>query len=256
MTATIAQINGGVAGQASIKYEKYIKRIFNGYFPIDQQNIWGERITRSKTDVATRHLNFSIKNPEKSSTSTQIQVCTVDRFCKLFDPAKSIKTILDQFCGNHGYFKQPNMFKAHCVNVWAVDPKILCNEREIRRGRLLASNIKNFQHLINWFEANKRKVLEFAFKTGFNDPQHADTIADHIIWSSEKNSKEFELINIDILIDSIIENSTVKIRDHKRFGQSVIEIGPVTLQMKGSSGKSGYHNMQFNASLNDLKKYV
>lgn len=257
MTATQAQINGGKVGQASIKYEQYIKRIFCGHFPIDQEDIWDERITRSKTDVATRYLNFSIKNPEKSSTSTQIQVCTVDRFCKLLKPANNIKTMLDQFCGNHGYFKQPTLFEAHCVNVWGIDLKILCNEREIRRGRLLASSIKDSNHLVNWLEANKRKILEFVFKTGFNNPNNAATIASHIIWTKQKNSPEFEVIAIDPLIDSIVENSIVKIRDHKTFGQSVIEIGPVTLQMKGSGkNASAYHNMQFNASLDDLKKYI
>ena len=161
--------------------------------------------------------------------------------------------MLDQFCGNHGYFKQPTLFKAHCSKVWGVDPKLLNEKTEISRGRLLASSIKNSKQLVNWLEANKRKILEFVFKTGFNNPNNAATIASHIIWSKQKNSPEFEVIAIDPLIDSIVANSTVKVRS----SQSVFEIGPVTLQMKGSGhSAAAYHNMQFNASLNALKKYV
>ena len=37
---------------------------------------------------------------------------------------------------------------------------------------------------------------------------------------------------------------------------SVIKIGPMTLQMKGSGKGSAYHNMQFNMSLNDLTKFM
>jgi hypothetical protein len=55
------------------------------------------------------------------------------------------------------------------------------------------------------------------------------------------------------MIKNISLEATVEVKD----SQSVIKIGPFTLQMKGS-GKTGsaYHGMQFNASYKDLKEYI
>jgi hypothetical protein len=72
-------------------------------------------------------------------------------------------------------------------------------------------------------------------------------------WSTKKDCiQTVQEIDIDSLINNIVDKASVKIRP----SQSVIEIGPVTLQMKGSGKNSDYHNMQFNASLNDLNKYI
>ena len=42
-----------------------------------------------------------------------------------------------------------------------------------------------------------------------------------------------------------------------KHSQTVLKLGPITLQMKGSGDKKGtsYHSMQFNASLSDILKY-
>lgn len=261
MAVTQAQINGGKAGQASIQFENVVAKNKNGSLMEDCSDIWGERTTKSKTDVLTKEHNYSVKNPEKASTSTQIQVCPVNRFCRLFNISGTLKIQFDQFFGNHGFFKNAGKdkgkFVQHCTNIWNIDTKKLHPDNEIRRNRLLLSSIKDGHNMLQWFQNNMKAVLTFVFKTSFNDPANADTIANRILWVEKKNDYSSKVeIDIDTLIDSITKTSTVKIRDSKRYGQSVIEIGPVTLQMKGSGSKSGYHSMQFNASLNDIKKYI
>lgn len=257
--ATKAQIQGGIVGQASIKFENVVLSKKNGVKPIDQKDIWGY-ITKSKTDVIADY-NYSVKNPEKASTSTQIQICSVDRFCKLFNITGELKIKFDQFFGNNpDFFKGPKykkLFENHCRDVWDIDPATLDRQNEIRRNRLLFSSIKDNNHVLQWFQNNMKEVMEFIFKTSFNDPNNKDTIANRILWVEQKNNYDTKVeIDIDPLIKNIVAKSNVKIRDHKKFGQSVIEIGPVTLQMKGS-GKEGYsyHSMQFNASLNDIRKF-
>lgn len=262
MTATQAQIDGGKTGRESIEFENVVAENKNGVLMEDALDIWGQRITKSKTDVLTENHNYSVKNPEKASTSTQIQVCSVDRFCRLFGVSGNLKTQFDQFFGNHGFFKNigkdKGKFEQHCISQWNIDPSKLHPKNEIHRNRLLLSSIEEGDKLVDWFQDNIESVLTFVFKTSFNDPTNIDAIADTILWVEKKNDYSSKVeIDIDTLIDSIVSTATVKIRNNKRYGQSVIEIGPITLQMKGS-GKtaSAYHNMQFNASLKDIKKYI
>ncbi len=262
MPATQAQIDGGKAGRQSIEFENVVAENKNGVLMGDALDIWGQRKTKPKTDVLTENHNYSVKNPDKASTSTQIQVCSVDRFCRLFGINGSLKIQFNQFFGNHGFFKNTGKdkgkFQQHCINQWNIDPSKLDPKNEIRRCRLLLSSVPEGDKLLNWFQDNMESVLTFVFKTSFNNPANIDAIADTILWVEEKDNYSSKVeINIDTLIRSIVSTATVKIRDHKRFGQSVIEIGPVTLQMKGSGHTaSAYHSMQFNASLNDIKKYV
>ena len=258
--ATTAQIIGGYVGQASIKFEDVVAKNKNGKKPKDQKDIWGERKTKSKTDVLNSEYNYSVKNPESSSQSTQIQVCTVERFCKLFNVTGELKVKFDQFFGNNPeFFKGPKykqLFENHCRNVWNIDPSTLDPQKEVRRNRLLFSSIQNNKELLDWFQNNIQSVLKFVFKTSFNDPKNTDLIANRILWVKEKNNYGSRVeIDIDPLIKNIVSKSGVSIRDHKKHGQSVIEIGPVTLQMKGSGTGKAYHHMQFNASLNDILKF-
>lgn len=253
MTATQAQINGGKVGRASIEYEEYIADIFSGQQLGTHLGHWGQKKTTSKTDVTTKYLNLSIKNPAGPSTSTQIQVASVNRFCRLLQPAGCIKTKIDQFCGNHGIYKNQELFEQHCKNVWSINPYKLDSEKELRRGRLLIPSIPNSNWMVNWFQSNRRKILEFVFATGFNNTANQATIASHILWSKKKNSKDFEVIEISGLIDSIVDKAVAKVRP----SGSVIELGPITIQMKGSGkSASAYHNIQFNASLNDIRKWI
>lgn len=258
--ATKAQIQGGKTGQASIKFENLVSSKKNGTKPIDQKDIWGGPPTTAKTDVVADY-NYSVKNPGSASTSTQIQVCSVDRFCKLFNISGDLKVKFDQFFGNGpNFFKDSEykeIFENHCRNIWGIDPSGLDSEKEIRRNRLLFSSIKDNTAILQWFQENMEKVLEFVFKTSFNDPKNKDVIANRILWTREKDDYDSKVeMDIDPIIKNIVSKTKVAIRDHKRHGQSVIEIGPITLQMKGSGEyASGYHSMQFNASLNSIIKF-
>tara|TARA_R110000796_G_scaffold88631_1_gene191384 strand:- start:79 stop:840 length:762 start_codon:yes stop_codon:yes gene_type:complete len=252
--ATKAQIKGGQQGRNSgYAFEPIVMSKKNGWEPTNMLDIWGERITTSKTDVITENYNYSIKNTKKSSTSTQIQVCSVDRFCRLFQIKGNLKVQFDQFFGNHGFFKDQELFKEHCQNVWGINPKKLSLKTEIRRNRILGGNLTNPQSVVIWFQENIRPVLEFALKTSFNNPINSEVIANRILWTKIKDCYETRSeFDIDPLIDSITANATVKVRPTG----SVIEIGPVTLQMKGSGRiASAYHNMQFNASLNAINNF-
>ena len=250
--ATQAQINGGLRGlNTGHSFEAKVRSKKNGWFPTTMLDIWGERKTRCKTDVVTKYHNYSIKN---SQTSTQIQVCSVDRFSRLFNIDSHLKPQFDQFFGNHGYFKDQKLFREHCEKIWGIDTKNLSEENEIRRNRVLGSNLTNSQSMVDWFQENIRPVLEFLFKTSFNNPVNTETIANRVLWTKEKDCYESRCeFDIDPLIDKIAEKAIVKIRPNG----SVIEIGPVTLQMKGSGkSASAYHNMQFNASLKDIEKWI
>ena len=87
--ATQAQIDGGLRGRdEGHDFEKTVRLNKDGRFPSDMLDIWGERTTTSKTDVVTEDYNYSIKN---SQTSTQIQVCSVNRFCRLFNIDDNLK---------------------------------------------------------------------------------------------------------------------------------------------------------------------
>jgi len=250
--ATQAQIDGGLRGRdEGHDFEKTVRLNKNGRFPSDMLDIWGERTTTSKTDVVTEDYNYSIKN---SQTSTQIQVCSVNRFCRLFNIDDNLKIQFDQFFGNHGYFKDQNLFKEHCEKVWGIDTRYLSQKYEIRRNRVLGSNLTNSQSMVDWFQENIRSVLEFVFKTSFNNPANTETIANRVLWTKEKDCYESRSeFDIDPLINKIAESAIVRIRPNG----SVVELGPVTLQMKGS-GKTAalYHNMQFKGSLKDIEKWI
>ena len=250
---TTAQKKGGAQGRATgLNFEKVFMNKYGGKEPQKCMDIWGERKTVSKTDVLAKGYRYSIKNPKSKSTSTQIQVCSVDRFCRLFNIDGDLKVSFDQFFGNHGFFKDKALFKEHCENVWNIDTKGLCSDSEIRRNRLLFNNVDNNYKIVEWFENNIREVLEFVFKNSFNDPSNEDVIANRICWTEKQNCMSTrQEYDIDLLINDIIPQISVNVRE----SQSVIEMGPLTLQMKGSGKGSSYHNMQFNASLNDIARY-
>ena len=120
----------------------------------------------------------------------------------------------------------------------------------LRRSRLKTDNIKEINDVINWIDINKQGIIKFIFSTGFAvDKQYH---SDKLVYVREKNC----LDQIDIIeIDKIIERSSdwsISISSKK----TVIKIGPITLQMKGSGKNAAYHSMQFNCKRTDLIKYL
>jgi|14_taG_2_1085336.scaffolds.fasta_scaffold09951_2 hypothetical protein len=255
-------IAGRKARQAGLDFEDLVMTKRGGFKPDNRQDIFAERITMCKTDIKVGENNYSIKNPKNSHSVLQIQTCSVERFCRLFKVPKKVKLAFDQFFGNHPDFykgkKYKNVFESVCKQEWKKDLKTLDAGNEIRRNRLLFQNIDNGPLMLDWIEKNMKKIAVFVFKTSFNNPKYKDSIANKMLWSQLKNDYD-SLVEVDIddMIKDMCLNPVVKVRDNSRYGQSVIEIGPITLQMKGS-GKTGsaYHGMQFNASYKDLKKHI
>lgn len=253
------QLSGVIGRQTGLDFEEALEQKFSGRTPEDKKDIWGESKTRSKTDLIVGSKNYSIKNPKLPSTSTQVQVCSADRFHRLFNPPMAIQQGINKFVGNHpkllttsGYKGNSEVMTEVCL-AWGIDPKTLNSNSEFRRSRLLANNIDNMEDVTTWFSENIVSIFNFALATSFNDPKNTDTIADTIWWSSKKNSTEdIREFKISDILRKVEKNAEVSISKNK----SVIKMGPMTLQMKGSGTGSAYHNMQFNMSLNDLEKFM
>jgi hypothetical protein len=254
------RIEAGRKGrQSGLDYEGVLQEKFSGREPEDKKDIWGKIKTRAKTDLIIGSSNYSIKNPKAPSTSTQIQVCSTNRFHKLFDPPQAVKEAINQFVGNHPKLLTKDGFKGNravmlevCKD-WSIDFKSLDSKAEQKRSRLLTKNIVDIKDMTDWFFVNRVAVFRFALATSFNDPKNVDTIADTIWWSSKKNSTEdVREFNIAGILTKVEKDAKVSISDK----MSVIKIGPMTLQMKGSGKGSAYHNMQFNMSLNDLTRFM
>ena len=253
------QLSGELGRKSGLDFEDLLEKEFLGKPPEDKKDIWGEATTRSKTDLIIGSKNYSIKNPKAPSTKTQVQVCSADRFHRLLNPPLTVQEGINKFVGNHpklltkeGYKGNTKIMREVCKS-WGVDFNTLDSDSECRRSRLLSDNIHNMEEVTNWFFENRTSVFKFALSTSFNDPKNHDTIADTIWWSSKKNDinsiKEFSIAEI---LKKVEEDAEVSISVNK----SVIKIGPMTFQMKGSGKGSAYHNMQFNMSLNDLANFM
>ena len=253
------QLSGAIGRQTGLDFEEALEQKFSGQTPKDQKDIWGESKTRSKTDLIVGSKNYSIKNPKLPSTSTQVQVCSADRFHRLFGPPIGVQEGINKFVGNHpklltkeGYKGNTQVMTEVCQD-WGVDTATLNSNSEFRRSRLLTNNIDNMEDVTTWFFENRVSIFKFALSTSFNSPKNKDTIADTIWWASKKNDvnsiREFDITEI---LKKVEKDANVSISSNK----SVIKIGPMTLQMKGSGTGSAYHNMQFNMSLNDLERFM
>lgn len=253
---------GGSKGRSSgYDFEDLFIKKHGGTKPKKGLDIWGKRKTETKTDVYSLGKRFSIKNPKLTSTSVQIQVCSVNRFCKKFNITGDLRVAMDMFFGSdeellnkETYKNNPSFFSQICENKWEIDPSQLCEEKELRRSRILYNNIPENKNLFcRWLTDNMESVLKFILKESFNDPQNKNCIADTMAWATIKNDTELvRAYDIDQIISASIESGKVSVRD----SQSVIQIGPFTLQMKGSGKGAAYHNMQFNCSYNDLKNFL
>ena len=237
------------------RFEKKYRAKYLVDKPENQHDIWGQRITISKSDTTN---NKSIKNPSKYNTSIQVQVCSVERFSKLLKPPQEVYSQLSQFVGNqpslhhrNGFKNNPAVFKDVCRD-WGVNTTSLSLKKELMRSRLLCSSITNFSEVTDWFQDNLENIYKFVLSTGFNNPDNTETIAKQMVWAREKNNID-SIVEYDI--ESIIKN-IYKIKVKVRPSNSVIEFGPMTLQMKGSGKCAAYHNMQFNMSLKDLETFL
>jgi len=267
MSINARQTGGKLGRDEGFEFEQRLRESISGKDVAWGIDIFNEKKTTPKTDlISVRKVNrrnitenISLKNPQTISTSVQIQICSVDRFNRLFKTPQQIVDIMNPFFGNdpllstkEGYKSNPQ-FKNLC-NKWSVKYTNLNANDEVRRCRVFGSNIPQFKDFLIWINQNKRQISEFVLSTGFNNPtKHPETIADTIMFASKKNDlNSIEKFAISDVINKIATNAEVKLRK----SGTVIEIGPMTLQMKGSGKGAPYHYMQFNMSLVDLSKFM
>jgi hypothetical protein len=267
MSIKTRQVAGERGRCEGLLFEKKLRDSISGKNVSRGIDIFNERLTTPKTDIIfhtkisglNNDEKISLKNPKTKSTPVQIQLCSVDRFNKLFKTPEHIVHIMNPFFGNdlilstkEGCKNNPQ-FKNIC-NKWGVEYNNLNSKNEIRRCRVFGSNIPKFEEFIDWINHNKRQISEFVLSTGFNDAtKHPETVANIIAFASKKNDlNSIEKFTISDILEKIAINAEVKLRN----SNTVIEIGPITLQMKGSGKGAGYHYMQFNMSLSDLKKFM
>jgi hypothetical protein len=258
--ATRKQKTAGRVGRKSgFDFEEVIRKKYNGTNPTKALDCFGERLTIPKTDIIIQNQNWSIKNPKSTGTSTQIQVCSVERFCKKLKPPKDVKLALEMFAGGNEllmtketFKRNVKYFKSFCINEWKIDPSKLSTKNELSRSRLLYKNIPNNSIMLKWLQDNIVEITRFVFATSFN--QAPQTIAKMLGWSTIKNDiNSIRTFDIEAIIAKVAkDNPTCIVRE----SQSVIKLGFFTLQMKGSGEDAAYHSLQFNCSYKDLSKFM
>jgi len=280
MTATQAQVIAGLKSKVEgHEYEEKYTQLYDG-------DIWENLMPRSKvrcifegetttpkTDgficINTLIETVSIKN---STGSTQIQVCSLNRFAKKFNLPQSVYEKLQMFLGAWPeVMAEPRTtsvpFLKKCVEL-GFDASKLNKKWEITRSRLLAKNITNFQEVIDWFYNNREAVARFIFKESFVHPSETDAMPTKVVYALEKNdihkTKSFIIDDIVSRTKTMVTKADVKINSK---ASSTIRIGPFTMQMKGSQTKkknkngkfppsTPYHDMQFNCTRADLETYL
>ena len=207
--------------------------------------------TTAKSDVNIRErLGLSVKNPQKSSSSIQMMIMPQRSMIKFLNPTDEVTKYVKLFFGG-------KHFEQVCNDV-GVHYNSLDFDQEARRSRCLHTSIPgNIQGaFLEYMNRDniKKLIVTTVLKKGFcSEETHW---ADKMLWSDsseeggKSNTKHVYLCDIEELIENICENEWI-IRD----SNSVWELGPLTLQMKGSGKKRGssYHSLQFNMSLNDLR---
>tara|TARA_Y100000296_G_scaffold86644_1_gene127139 strand:+ start:2590 stop:3438 length:849 start_codon:yes stop_codon:yes gene_type:complete len=259
---------GNISRAEGIKYEDVVSEQFNMILGelrfevledkkkcIDIFN--GKTTTKSDmTDIVTGN-GYSIKNPKTSSGSIQMFICSKEKMIRKLDQIEPIPALARMYCDLFLGFKSKQEMRQACLSVGINYEKLNFNE-EKRRIRCRHDSIPlEYQNSFRQYINNKKirsAICDMVFSKGFclNKENHAD----YMIWSDSsiagKNSIEnMTACSIEKLKDNIINNEW-RIRE----SNTVWEMGPLTLQMKGSGAKNSqsYHSPQFNASLNDLKK--
>ena len=261
-TATAKQVAAGKKGRLSgLKFEEDIAIAYGGrILSNDRVKSIHNKKTNRKTDIVAGKQRFSTKNPGNISTSIQIQACPLTTFSKRFSikEGSPLYDVFQQFLGAAPEFfhkdtfkNNPKFFGDFANDRWGINPMLLDENSELRRSRILFNNLTDGDILIRFFEENKRGIADMCFRSGMIHPSEEKSMATHVLWASKKDDvNSIEIIDIQNIIDSC-DSWVVSVQP----SQSVIKIGPITFQMKGS-GSSSYHNMQFNASLRHILSYT
>lgn len=263
--ATERQILAGKKGRTDgFEYESLlvetIERDF-GYsakeFPQYHDAKVGNKKSRSKTDivVATENSseNLSVKNPKTYSTSIQMQIVSRGILNDILKQDVGVTQDWLEFCDL--FFGGKDV--AEHADAAGIDFASLDYESEQRRKRLKCSSIPD--SVVNGALSflNRSDVKDAILSTVLSEGNVLDTQAHamKMLWCDSRthgkgNSREAILVDIARLISSVSSKYEWKIKP----SQTVLALGPLTLQMKGSGKKGGtsYHSMQFNASIKDI----
>jgi len=252
--------SSGAKGRTQgLKYEKLLESTANSRkkgiaakVPQKSKSIFGSKTT-PKGDIKINNHTISVKNPGKSSASIQMFVTSqgnILKGCNCDDPI--VKEAIQMSFG------LPDEKEFHeLLKKCDIKESRLSQKDELRRQRLKFSNLpqEHQKALLSFLENHKRYLVECTFRKGWSS--NPDTYANRMLWSDSskggKNSlNHMCLLHMDDVIDEICKHNW-KIRP----SGTVFELGPLTLQMKGSGGiqNATYHHFQFNASLNDLRKH-
>jgi hypothetical protein len=202
-------------------------------------------------------IGISVKNPGRRSSSIQMMIVGLGRFCAamryrgIIVPPKA-RMCLSLFIGD-GYKDFESSLRRAGIAKWKLD-----YDTELRRFRCLWSSIPH-QHrasLLDFFGSYKVKkaLLEIVLKQGMASagPMHE---AGWMLWSDGPGKSDLNSVSA-YTTDALIEAAASE-EWEIRPSNSVLQLGPLTLQMKGSGNKKGssYHSLQFNASLSDIAKF-
>ena len=209
--------------------------------------------TKSKTDLVFRDKTVSLKNPGKDSASIQMFITTQNVVTEALNlEGTDVEAAIKLFFGTP-YKEDFEKLLVEC----GIEKEALQWKHETRRQRLLFSSLPRQKQsaLLSFFENNKRCLVECALQKGWakNPKAHAG----FMLWSKSSASGKSSLDNMCLFDMKDVINKTCKHDWVVRPSQSVLALGPLTLQMKGSGNKKtwSYHDLQFNTSLNDLKKH-
>lgn len=246
-------------------YEDLVESKFGSGSDIDLTKkilgIHGKKTT-SKTDkILSNGHRASIKNPKTKSTSIQIQIIPLNSFISKFPSIPgSIYNSLVCFFG----VDDTNDFVVACDKI-GVDYNSISAEEQ-RRNRLDSFSLGEMREkeVVDWFYQNRYSVAKMAFVDGLLFDTEIDRKPTHLYWANKKNNLDnIQVVNVIDLLNIFCNLDPNDVYFRKSNGKgakkncgTVIQIGPLTLQMKGSGEGASYHSMQFNASLNDLEKYI
>jgi len=235
-------------------YEVTLASAFNSIIPgiatEAQQSVLSKfkRKTISKADINVAGQAVSIKNPGRSSSSIQIMVTSSENFFRSCAATKSEKNSFNLFFGLGDGFSD-------LLEENSIDRHTLDWNSESRRQRLKYGSLPQDSQdsLLSFLSKNKREIVEVVFSHGW--AKDSEYHASKMIWcnssvSGKSNVDNLCLFDMEEVIDKICQYEW-----SVRPSETVVELGPLTLQMKGSGKGKSYHYPQFNTSLNDLRKF-
>jgi len=235
-------------------YERQLVDAFNNIIPgiatEAQQSVLSkfERRTISKADINVAGQPVSIKNPGRSSSSIQIMVTAAENFFLSLGVSPETMNAFNLFFGLGDGFS--NLLEEN-----SIDRHTLDWDSESRRQRLKYGSLPQDSQdsLLSFLSKNKREIVEVVFSHGW--AKDSEYHASKMIWcnssvSGKSNVDNLCLFDMEEVIDKICQYEW-----SVRPSDTVVELGPLTLQMKGSGKGKSYHYPQFNTSLNDLRKF-